>query len=226
MQGIPKILSTKKDFEYIRSQNLVGWQDSWMILLEGRFAIHEDDLVEDQNAPLHRLGMSVADVSKAIGFTGLTSREIKWREDQPDRWALIDGQWQEIEGWSLARSSKRLAEAKAKKKDDIQDKKRAIRDGGILVSGVIFDTDGLAQTMYTQFMVGYMVDPKYTVPAWKASGETFVIMTGALVNAIKTAWSEMCIRVHEVQDRKIADINAMQTIAEVEAYDVSTGWDR
>lgn len=226
MQGIPRVLSTREDYEYIRSQNLEGWKEAWMHLLEGRFAIHGDDLVEDLGAPLYQLGFSVAGIAAVIEFSGLTSKEREWRQDNPDRWSLVNGEWQEIIGWAEARGIKRLTAAKATKKEEIQAQKRAVRDAGMLVSGVLFDTDGSAQTMYTQFMVGCMLDPAYTVPAWKASGETFVTMSGSLINAIKTAWAELCTRVHKVQSMMLVEVDALTSVEDVEAYDVTLGWDK
>jgi len=225
MIGIPRALNTRTDYELVKSGNMAGWKEAWSNLLEGRFVQHGDELVEDATAPIFRLGFSVAEVEEALGFDGATHREIEWRSSQPDRWTCASGNWEEIKGWPEARAKARLTEAKKTKSEEIQNHKRSIRDAGVLVSGVLFDTDGAAQTMYTQFMVGCMLDPTYTVPSWKASGDTFVVMTAALINKIKTAWEELCARVYKAQAQKLAEVNALETVDAVNAYDVAAGWD-
>lgn len=113
-------MNTKHDYEYIRATAASGWRDAWRHLLEGRFCTCGDELLEDPNAPIHRLGFTVAEVEAAIGFAGLTDREVEWRRSQPDRYRLEGEEWVEVEGWRQARDRAALAEAVAAKVVEIE----------------------------------------------------------------------------------------------------------
>jgi len=93
------ICSTRHDYEYVRENDITGWREQWRQLLEGRFAVLGGDLVEDVNAPIFRLGFTVAEVSGAIGFAGCTQREFEWFESHPGRYQLTNDAWTEVDGW-------------------------------------------------------------------------------------------------------------------------------
>lgn len=98
MRGIPKHLNTKFDYEYIRNQNLTGWQKHYQALLDTRLNwfktadlapedtgitddIHrvrietdldggtikyQQELQEDPNCKLFRLGFTQTEVQTAL----------------------------------------------------------------------------------------------------------------------------------------------------------------
>lgn len=224
MNGIPNICSTKADYEFIKDQAIEGWQTKWRDLLEGRFVTDGDDLVDDLNAPIFRLGFSVEEVSSAIEFSGLTNREVEWRESQPDRWKLEDGEWIEIEGWLEARTAIKLLESKAKKIAEIQTEKCRLRDSGIVLDGVLFDTDTTADTKYTKMLLACQINPSYEIPDWKASDGVFVTMTGALVLQVMLESGARESILTSKQKEKIAEVNALKTVEEVESYNVTLNW--
>ena len=119
MNGLPKICNTRSDYEYIRAENIPGWQDKWNQLLEGRFSAIDGELVEDQNAPLFRLGFSVSEVVNATGFSGYTKREVEWYESHPERYEVVVGGWVEIEGWREASLAAKLLKALNEKLDEV-----------------------------------------------------------------------------------------------------------
>ena len=123
MNGLPSC-NTRADYDYIHAQGIPGWETLWRQLLEGRFVTQGDDLVEDPRAKIFTLGFSVPYVEAAIGFSGLTDREIAWRESQPDRWQLVGGEWIEIEGWAAVRKAAEMAEAVAMKIVEIEAESR------------------------------------------------------------------------------------------------------
>ena len=92
-------MHTRYDFEYIRNNKIEGWEQEWLGLLEGRFVTDGGELIEDPNAPIFRIGFTVAEVQDDIGFSGYTNREIEWYTSQPDRFDFIDDRWQQKEGW-------------------------------------------------------------------------------------------------------------------------------
>jgi len=100
---------TKFDYEYLRNNKLPGWQAAWNNLLEGRFAVIDGKLEEDNNAPIFRLGFTVAEVEEAIGHSGYTQRELEWYQGQPDRYALEKGLYVEDADWP----TKQLATARS-----------------------------------------------------------------------------------------------------------------
>lgn len=105
------ICNTRHDYEYIRDHNIAGWQDQWRQLLEGRFSVIDGDLSEDANAPLFRLGFTVADIEAEIGITGYTIREAEWFDAHPSRYQFIDGVWSEIDGWRSAEAAQEKLDA-------------------------------------------------------------------------------------------------------------------
>ena len=224
MNTIIHVCNTKADYTFIKANNVTGWQDKWRDMLEGRFLTIGDELVEDTNATIFRLGFSVDEVESAINFNGLTDREVAWRESQPDRYQLVNGEWSEIDGYLAVRIASRLSTAKANKILDIQEKKKELRDAGIFIDGVLYDTDQSAQVMYTQFLLALTTDPTYKIEEWKASGESFVVMDLAKILQIKDMWSTFCTSLHAVQSQKNAEVAALSTIEEVESYDVAFGF--
>lgn len=212
------MLSTKADYEYIRSESIPGWQQEWRQLLEGRFV---NDCVEDQNAPIFRLGFTVEEISEAIGFSGLTDREIEWRESQPDRWRLINGDWQEIDGWAEAREAKSRAQMLETKLAEIQLEKCKIRDSGVTVNGILFDTDASAQGMYTQTLMMMQLNTGFVVHGWKASTGVYIDLDEALLMQVLEAWKELITTLTIKQAEKEAELKIAESIDD---YDVTVGW--
>lgn len=89
---------TKYDYLYIRDNNVPGWRQKWENLLN-RFVVGNNELVEDKNAEIFRLGFTVAEVEKMVGHSGYTQQELEWYSSQPDRYDLIDGKYVDIDGW-------------------------------------------------------------------------------------------------------------------------------
>lgn len=100
---------TKFDYEYLRDNKLPGWQAAWNNLLEGRFIVDNNELIEDANAPIFRLGFTVSEVEEAVGHSGYTEREDAWYRDQPARYILQNGKYTQAADWP----TKQLAAAKA-----------------------------------------------------------------------------------------------------------------
>jgi hypothetical protein len=101
------MLNTRFDYEYARKNDMPNWKDSWLALLE-RWVVEGNELVEDQSAPIFRLGFTVAEVAEAVGFSGYTPRQLEWYQGQPDRYQLDNGQYVEAADYP----AKRLASAK------------------------------------------------------------------------------------------------------------------
>ena len=209
----------KFDYEYIRSNNIDGWRTKWLSLLN-RFAIENDELVEDPNAEIFRLGFSVSEVEEAIGHSGYTEREIQWYTSQPDRYELLDGQYVEVADYA----AHMLEAAKQRKRIELQTEKVRRRDAGLTIDGILWDTDANAQVMYTQFAVELLSNPSVVVADWKASSGVFAPMDAATFQRIRAAWADHCTSITSAQRRKEAEIQTLSAVADVEAYDVSVGW--
>ena len=111
-------MNTRFDYEYARQHHLPGWENAWLALLE-RWIIVDNELVEDQNAPIFRLGFTVAEVADAIQFSGYTPRQLEWYQGKPDRYELVDGRYVQVEGWVARYAKERLVEALEKKLGEI-----------------------------------------------------------------------------------------------------------
>ena len=69
----------------------------------------------------------------------------------------------------------------------VKEKKR-VREEGIVVDGILFDTDIEARVSYIEFMLKLMLDPTYTVTDWKASDGVWVTMNKTLFEKLITVW--------------------------------------
>jgi hypothetical protein len=94
------MLNTKHDYEYIRDNNQDDWQRHWLNLLDGRWIVRDNELVEDPNAKIFRIGFTVTEVELAVGHSGYTSRQLDWYASQPDRFHLIDEMYVQVDGWA------------------------------------------------------------------------------------------------------------------------------
>lgn len=219
------MLNTRYDYEYIRTEQTEGWQDQWKLLLEGRFIVSGDTLIEDQNAPIFRLGYTIEEVEAAIGFSGMTVRETEWRESQPDRFQLVDGEWSEIDGCLEARTQANIAELKAQKMLEIQREKCGIRDAGVVVDGILFDTDAAAQGMYTQTLMMMQMNPGFVVEGWKASPGVYVNMDQTMLMSVLMAWKDLIGHLTLRQAEKEYELMALGSEESVYNYSVMEGWE-
>lgn len=78
-----------------------------------------------------------------------------------------------------------LADQKPAKLEALQLEKVRVRDGGIIVDGVLFDTDKSAMDAYTRTAVFvFQADPTAVIPQWKASEGVWVEMTYPLLQKL------------------------------------------
>jgi len=126
--------------------------------------------------------------------------------------------------WVEEQAITKLAQAKVDKKIDLQAEKVRRRDAGIVIDGILWDTDANAQIMYTQLMVAMVMDPSLYIDPWKASAGVYTRLDAAKFQQIRTAWTILSSAITATQEAKEAEINTLMTLADVEAYDVSVGW--
>jgi hypothetical protein len=104
------MLNTRHDYEYVR-QHHDTWRQDWYNLLDGRFVIDNNELVEDANAQLFRLGFTVKEVESGTGHTGYTRRELEWYQSQPERYRLEGDGYAQVDGWAEAHAQAELLTA-------------------------------------------------------------------------------------------------------------------
>ena len=80
-----------------------------------------------------------------------------------------------------------LSYLKADKKAAIQEVKKKVRDGGVIVDGIRFDTDIMARVSYQDFAAQLATDPYWTIADWRASDGVFVTMDAALYERVAVA---------------------------------------
>ena len=114
-----------------------------------------------------------------------------------------------------------ISELAAAKLEAIQAEKIRVRDGGVLVDGVLFDTDKPAMDAYTRTMVFlYSQNAAATIPAWKASCGVWVEMTLALLESIVpvAAANETAVFVwQEARELEVAAAVAADSIEALQA---------
>lgn len=102
-----------------------------------------------------------------------------------------------------------LAAARSDMKVAIHREKKRVRDSGVTVDNLRFDTDITARISYQEFAAKIAADPAYTVPDWKASGDVFVAMDAALYERISTAMEQLMSRVFNWQKDQNARVDAV-----------------
>lgn len=110
--------------------------------------------------------------------------------------------------------------AKKRLLEIIQAEKKRIRDGGIEIDGVIFDSDKTASIAYRLFFATKLSqDPTY-IKRWKASNGTWVTMDAKLFAKIETSMENLYSSVFEWQEAKTEEIEACTTADELEQIEV------
>jgi hypothetical protein len=138
----------------------------------------------------------------------------------------FDSMIEHDEAWVTEQAAAKLAQAKADKKIDLQAEKVKRRDAGIVINDILWDTDANAQIMYTQFAtVGLAADPAMVVENWKASPGVFTEMSAAVIYSIIPKWIAHSSSITSTQKAKENEIDTLTTLADVDAYDISGGWD-
>lgn len=90
------------------------------------------------------------------------------------------------DGWSEVAPPLTAERLRAKLLAEIGARKNALRDGGFLVDGVLWDSDAGARLAYAELAQRLAADPSFTT-RWKASEGQWVTMTAALFAAVYTA---------------------------------------
>jgi hypothetical protein len=188
-----------------------------------RGAIEAYCSLSDQAALLH-------DNNKSLQITGRQTAEYATFLSETKRIKTavqdyFDSIVEHEAGWVEQQALIKLAYAIEDKRREIQEEKCLRRDNGLVVDGIKFDTDPNAQTMYTQYMVALLMDNTYAIPDWKASDGVFVVMDGVLFMQIRQAWTDHISALTTRQKAKDAEVEALTSLADVESYDVSGGWD-
>lgn len=110
---------------------------------------------------------------------------------------------------------------KEKKRAVIQEEKKRVRDSGVVVNDILFDTDGGARMEYNSFALEIMNDPEYTVENWKASSGEYVTMNGELFQQLKVTGGSLLLNVTSWQKQRDALVDAAQTIEDIEAINTN-----
>ena len=115
-----------------------------------------------------------------------------------------------------------LAEAKQAKSDAIQVERERLKAGGYLVQGNRFHSDPSSRIQQLGLvMMGASIPQGLQ---WKAMGGVFVTMTQGLAGAIFQTTATNDAVLHAYGEQRRTQLAALQTLAEVEAFDVAAGW--
>ena len=110
-----------------------------------------------------------------------------------------------------------------KKLLDIQKEKCRIRDSGVFVEGVLFDTDESARIAYLEYLGLFQMNPNHVESNWKASENTFVVFTPDLFFKVIAARQINERNAFEWQKSRVQEIEAAVSANDKNALmDVST----
>ena len=93
---------------------------------------------------------------------------------------------------------------------------------GIAVGGVVIKTDRESQGLFHRIWTKPQIDPDVSIK-WKGAN-TWVQIGKAEIDAIEPILFIYIERCFEVERNHSDAINQLTTIAQVEAYDITTGW--
>lgn len=105
-----------------------------------------------------------------------------------------------------------LALEKVKTIKEERDKKLS---SGIVVDGVLFDTDEKAILAYMRFIIATILNPSITIPDWRASDNTWVTMDATLISKILTKWLQIEPAAFSWQKNKLSEVQSAYENADV-----------
>lgn len=112
--------------------------------------------------------------------------------------------------------------ARMRKDVEIQAERDRRREAGYLAGGYRFHSDAMSRIQQLGLRaMGQDMPPGIM---WKTKGQGYVAMTPILAAQIFAATAAADVAVHTAGEQKRAALAALQSIAEIEAFDVATGW--
>ena len=118
-------------------------------------------------------------------------------------------------------ATRSIEELKAEKLEAVRAEKIRARDGGVLVGGVLFDTDEAARIAYAELALRLAANPDYVVDDWKASEGVWVRMDGALFGELMAAGEAHIAAVFTWQRLVESAVELATTKAEVRSLNLS-----
>ena len=114
-----------------------------------------------------------------------------------------------------------FAEALSQQETALSTVKKDVREEGLLVDGVLFDTDTGARIAYIELMFKFMLNPAYTVADWKASDGAWVTMDKATFDKLIGAWEVKLTDIFTFVKAKEQEVKAQTTAEAILAVDVT-----
>lgn len=114
-----------------------------------------------------------------------------------------------------------LEEVKAEALAKIRAEKIRVRDGGVMVGTVLFDTDASARIAYAELSLRMAANPDYAVTDWKASEGVWVSMNAEMFGSLMAAGEAHIAAVFTWQRTMESAVESATTKAEVRALNLS-----
>jgi len=160
--------------------------------------------------------------TKTIGAdfvdTTTTTQNAFEVDTTPPRW-FAPGAFTFVDGVFAALPWK-LDEIKAELQQAVATARRKALDDGFMHNGILWDSDANARIAYAELAMRFQSDPTF-VTTWKASEGYWVEMTAPLFQAVYAAGAEHVQTCFAWQAAKEVEINACQTVDELEAVVVT-----
>ncbi|HEV7293110.1 MAG TPA: DUF4376 domain-containing protein [Devosia sp.] len=121
-------------------------------------------------------------------------------------------------------SSSTLAEVLAAKFSELDRKRRAVEEGGIIFNGVPLKTDRQTASIITAAYVKAKENPAFQIPNWKFSDGVFAPLDAATIIAAGDAISAHVQSAFDREAALTAELLAMTEIDDVLAFDVQSEW--
>lgn len=100
---------------------------------------------------------------------------------------------------------------------EIQAEKCRVRDGGMIVDGILWDTDTSAISAYMQFMFKLQLNNAASVPNWKASTGVWTVMDGTVLTSLMAEWETLQTSAFNWQKEKEEEVELCLSENDIES---------
>jgi hypothetical protein len=216
-------MNTRFDYEYIRDNNILGWEKEWKNLLDGRWISRDLDLIEDLNAKIFRLGFTVSEVAATVGMSDYNEKPKCWYENQPDRFQSVGSSFVEVDGWG-----EKYEEEKYTK--EIEEKLKIIDSEVEHLSQEAFEYDGHlyypdVETIQGVFIMLPLLPSDFSME-WKTADKVkfknvYVTLDKRGITELAVALFQYKTKLWKIGDEVKKELKECNTSSEVAAMDIS-----
>jgi len=125
-----------------------------------------------------------------------------------------------LDGGGVPEPAQSVAEVQVEVLSKLVEEKRKIKSEGLLIDGVLFDTDEYSRLAYMELMFKFIMNPAYVVNDWKASEGVWITMNKSIFDKLMTAWELKMTSLFTFVKMKEIEVKSKETIEDLKAVNV------